>query len=46
LDEDEDINDYMDTYNSDNEAFWEDLMDMLVDRDVKEKFKNPLFNNV
>jgi hypothetical protein len=21
-------------------------MDMLVDRDVKEKFKNPLFNNV
>lgn len=46
LDEDEDISDYIETYDNDNEVFWEDLIDMLVKRDIEEKFKNPLLNNI
>ena len=40
LEENDEINDYIDTYDHDSEVFWEDLIDMLVDRDLKEK--NPL----
>lgn len=48
LQDDQEINNFIDYYDEDKEDdfFWESLIEMLVDRDLKEKFKNPLLNNV
>lgn len=40
LDEDEEVSDYIDTYDNNSEAFWDNLIEMLVERDLSEN--NPL----
>jgi len=46
LEAEEELNNYIDNYDENNENFWDELTFLLVDRDLKEKFKNPLLNNI
>jgi len=43
LEENEEINSYIEAYNTDkdDEAFWEELIQALAERDIEEKNKNP-----
>lgn len=43
LEENEEVNSYVEAYNTDkdDEAFWEELIQALAERDIEEKNKNP-----
>ncbi len=43
LEYNEEINSYIEIYDEDNDNFWENLIDMLAERDFEEKNTNPLF---